>query len=489
MKAVLSTHRALGRAGRRLSGNRPFLETLRWLCFLFIAAGARAEYVRPIPSAGNPPTPADLVLYDGASTTLSVQLLNLTPYDIEFTNVPFQSWSIDTTDIEAMKDWEGRENNEKSFMFVPVGVPSFIPAAPDQNFEPPYLDWANTIPNPNYDPTYVDTTTHPYPMLFSWDDRGGFVVDNWIKWTVKNVSYKDCDRTGENCVPAEQDVDIGLWMYRNSPAASFTSGFLPTLSASLNVVFKSLKLITEAANPARWINEFLAIATLVDDSIDFAKENTRENDGHKMWVASYVIPDSDSLCSLKAEEDYDCTPSLMIPTDTGDAVFSLWPALWSGPSPDGEHGPYDAAEARLVVTLHVFRGQRAQQCDPVFYPNKCPLGSEPVVMITVMRDTDFAFGATAARAVAPELWSGNKVAGNKTRLFLLQAGFGKVQQLLKEGGDRGLHGLRSIISELEPAQTQVLVRMIHTMGTGRLPTKEERELVRLIADELKAGLK
>jgi len=88
MKEVLSTHRAAGRASRRLSGNRPFLDTLRWLCFLLLAAGAQAEYVRPTPSAGNPPTPADLVLYDGASTTHSVQLPNLTPYDIDLSYVP-----------------------------------------------------------------------------------------------------------------------------------------------------------------------------------------------------------------------------------------------------------------------------------------------------------------------------------------------------------------------------------------------------------------
>ncbi|HSB06220.1 MAG TPA: hypothetical protein VLK23_13600 [Thermodesulfobacteriota bacterium] len=444
------------------------------LCFLLLLGlGAQAqEYQRPKPDAnGGPPTYADLQTFDGVSRSLTVQLLNLTPYDIQFVHKPGVTWSIISADEAEMQD---RNNYSKSFMFVPAGIPSLIPAAPQPG-------------DPGYDPT----TTHPYSMVFSWDDRGGFVVDNWVKWTVKGVRYiSACETDPSNpdqlvCHYDNQDVDLGLWMYRIKPTSKLVSSYLYTLvKDSLKLLFDTFKLTLELENPKAWVNEFLAWGELAKDAAEFAKENSQENDGNKMWVASYVIPNPKSVCVTSGSN---CTPATMTPDDSGDAIVSLWPAAYAGPPGSCKPELCSAAEGELVVSVHVLRGQKAKQCDPTWYPNVCPLGSEPVVMITVMRVEDFA-GPTLAGA-SPNLSSGAKTPRNKVRLFLLQAGAGRIRELLEKQGRTGLLELRSIIEELDPAQQGVLREMIRTMGTGRLPTQQERQLVHLLADELKARLK
>ncbi len=442
---------------------------------LLLSLAAQGQYQRPKPDNGGQPTAADLEIFDGASQSVTVQLLNLTPYDIQFDHLPGVTWSITSTD-EQVQMVDRDRMTQKSFMFVPVGIPSLIPAAPDKDFL--------KSGDPGYDSNYVDETTHPYAMVFSWDDRGGFVVDNWVKWTIKAVKYTTCDESDPItpvCKYEHQDVDLGLWMYRNKPTHELGAKYLPILVDSLKVTFKLLSLPIKAESPLAWANAFLAIATLANEAKNF---NTQANDGNKMWVASYVIPHPDSVCG---KTGLHCTPSIMTPAETGDAVYSLWPAEYAGPSPNGTTGPGFAAEAQLVVTVHVFRGEKAKQCDPAYYPNKCPLGSESVVMITVMKATDFSAGTMVG--AAPDVPSRDKTPPQGVRLFLLQAGAGRIRQLVEKQGRPGLLVLRSIIEELNPAQTRVLMEMVRTMGSGRLPTQQERQLVQLIAAELKARLK
>ncbi len=140
-----------------------------------------------------------------------------------------------------------------------------------------------------------------------------------------------------------------------------------------------------------------------------------------------------------------------------------------------------------MVSVHVLRGQKAKQCDPLYYPNICPLGSEPVAMITVMRAGDFVVGSLAG--ATRNLSSGAEVPTDKIRLFLLQAGAGSIRELLLKQGRPGLLALRSLIEGLDPAQRQVLREMVRSMGSGRRPTQQERLLVQFLAKELKARLR
>ena len=464
---------------------RPWFGVIGLLCFLLLATGARAQYgyVRPTNDSGGPPTNADLEIYDGASHSITVELLNLTPYDIQFNNIPFtagsdtSTWSISAADEAAMQDTN--PTVPKSFMFVPVGVPSFIPAAPAQDF----LNYGD----PGFVQGYRDTTTHPYPMLFSWDDQGGFVKDNWVTWTIKGVKYLSCD-TGNppNCVYDTQNVHLGLWMDRIKPSSTwFTSAFFPELSKTLTATFGGLGIFAHPLNPFDWIAEALALADLGKTSYDtaqWAKENTQPNDGSTMWVASYIIPNPTSPCVLNK---LICTPSTMT-VATGDAVYSQWTPAFAGPeTAQGAAATY-AAEADLIVTVHVFRGQKAKQCDPTLYPNHCPLGSESVVIITVERPEDFKVGALAAGAL--DTSTSQDATSNPVGLFLLQAGAGRIRQLLVKHGRTGLTILRSIIEGLNLAQRQVLQQLVRDMGSGRHPTRQERQVVRFIADRLQARL-
>jgi hypothetical protein len=217
--------------GRRSLMRQRSFRVLGSLCFLLLLGlVARGQtYQRPTPPAnGGPPTGADLEVYDGASHSLVVQVLNLTPYDIQFVDTPGVTWSVTSADETEMQN---RDGAKKSFMFAPVGIPSLLPAAPAQDFVPNYITLpdGHMVWNPAYDPTWEDTTTHPYPMVISWDDQGGFKVNNWVYWTVKNVPYVLCSdlNNASICVSHHQDVQLGLWMYRNKPTYNLLDNGYP----------------------------------------------------------------------------------------------------------------------------------------------------------------------------------------------------------------------------------------------------------------------
>lgn len=438
------------------------------LCFLLLGVGAQGQYKRPKPDVNSttPPTNADLAVYNGVSDSITVLVMNTTPYDIVF-----QNWSITGHDQTEMT-LEGLNR----FMFVPVGIPRLIPGLPPEDFNNP-------------DPNYIDTNAHPYPVVFSFSDLPHSPtdppanLDNWVHFTVKGVQYRPCNLDGSICSdPVSQDVQVGLWMYRNGTTVKQAAYWLPELKAALHAVFMTAALIgSDGTVLPLWIQQYMSMVELGTTSASqwsTSSENTRGDDGRKMWVASYVVPHTNSLC---VQFGTGCDPSTL--STTGDAVYSLWPARYAGPSPDGVHGPYSAAEANLVVEVGVLRGFKAYPCGS--NDDTCALGREPVVTLTVVRAQDFALGAMAGLAPRPSL---SEVPMGPMQMFLLQAGAGRIRELLDKQGRPGLLMLRSIIQELAPAQQQVLNEMVRSMGSGRLPTQQERLLVHLIANELKARL-
>lgn len=438
-------------------------------CLLLLGLAANAqEYERPLPQSGDgPPTGADLRLYGGRHKTLGVQILNLTPYAIEL-----KSTSITDADVIDMQNRE-RETN-KSFMVAPVGVPKFIPPA--------------------------DPSARPYGMTFSWVDDPEFMDDNWVKWTVKGVEY--CTLWNElthHCDGpiANRDVDVGLWMYRLEPPPSeVESGYLPMLSKFLLVVMKTGLIAIEPLNPIAWLDEFLALAELgatvqeFDESgatdeqnAAFGLDNSQWDEGTEVFVASYVIPHPQSFC---ATSGLGCGPSPMTET-TGDGVYSIWPAGNAGPC--SPNCPKLAAEAELTVSAHLLRGQSAPQCPedpPKAPPHDCGVGRIPMLMLTVMKTDEFlAAKVSVPLTTAPV--QGASVTPNqldRMRLFLLQAGAGKIRAILRREGNAGVIELRSIITELNPDQRDVLRGMVGSMASRQNPTHEERELVRWISTSL-----
>lgn len=428
-------------------------------------------YQRPKPKTGYGPAPtnADLVAFDGAARTVVVQILNLTPYEIRF-----KSSSITSTDESEMQNRD--RGTPKAFMFVPVGLPNVIPAAPAEAF------------NSNNDPNWENTTSRSYSMVFTWNDHKERVVDNWVQWTVKQV--ESCTLIGNTCTPYTQDVDLGLWMYRNETPDTLKAYFQANvLKDVLTATLRILGIVVDPARVGPWVREFLAMKEIADDYEAFDTLNSlAAGDDSKMYLASYVIPNPNSMCVLSNQG---CVPSTMGPDETGtDGVYSLWPALYAGPCPAKTNCPIVAAEGELVVSAHLLRGKKAPMCPPDPPGNGtnyvCSLGQLPTFMITVMRHDDFGLGAIAAAAQS----SPSAAAGtDKLRLFLLQAGAGSIRPLLERRGRLGLLTLRSLIQGLSFEQRQVFREMIRSMSSGRRPTKEERQLVHGLATALRERLK
>jgi hypothetical protein len=320
-------------------------------------------YKRP---AADPPTYSDLLAYDGQEKTIVVQIVNITPYDIQLKGLsdadlhnttlapPLASSSVTATDINNMVNID--RDNRKSFMFAPLGIPRFIPRAPAQAFEHQYLPsppYPDKTPNPNYIEGWTNTETRPYTMVFSWDDHNGMRQDNWVKWTVKGVKYctqpheyridnKDVwlcdDPPGPNTPLGTRDVELGLWMYRipNPPSKVESALFPPMLKSTLNEALALMGLFLEPENPLDWIHMFQATKELAET--DFVPKNTEVDAGDKLYLASYAIPHDVSFCTAVIASDLlTCPPTALYPTpdnpdvQTGDAVYSFWPAQEAGP--------------------------------------------------------------------------------------------------------------------------------------------------------------
>lgn len=388
---------------------------------LLLGAKAQAQYVRP---PTDPPTDSDLLAYDGQEKTAIVEIINATPYDIYLKDTrllptpsstpppPLTSATVTADDQTEMLDKD--RHNTKSFMFAPTGIPWYIPGAPVEAFRNP-------------DENYRNTFTKPFTMAVSWDDHGGFIDDNWVKWTVKQVEY--CIRghsDAQNKWICEQtshgDADLGLWMYRiKVHVDKVDSVFFPPFIKSFFAEAVALAgLVTDPLNPLSWISMALATSDLAKGDTEFMKNNSQVNEGNKLYLASYVVPADSSFCSQVSHTGTaDCNPALMAlrrqtcttsgctETDkTGDAVASKWEADaagacdWAGGCPTIGQGPAFAPEAELVVTAHLLRSQPAPHCVPADDPYNtdpdtfsCPLGRLNLFVITIMRPTEFAVSA------------------------------------------------------------------------------------------------
>jgi hypothetical protein len=280
------------------------------------------------------------------------------------------------------------------------------------------------------------------------------------------------------------------------------------LSKFLLTVMKTGLLALEPMNPLAWVEEFLAISefamtvkefdesgTTGEQNAEFAAENSEADEGTDMYVASYVIPNPTSLCVLR---EFDCSPSTMgenDPENVGtDAVHSMWPAEDAGPC-TGTTCAKLAAESNLTVTAHLLRGQRAPECpaDPPAWDtdHPCGMGRLPTLMVTVTTTDEFTAAQLTAGAGSPPAL-GSSAAGaamDKMRLFLLQAGAGKIRAILLREGLPAQIELRSIVQRLSPDQREVLRKMFATMSTRKHPNQAEREVVRSIGTALQRRFK
>ncbi len=487
---------------------------------------AQGQYIRPTPtSTDQPPTDSDLVVHEGIEKTVVVQIINLTPYDIQLkdTNVgdPISMTASSITATDQQKMMDTNRNTAKSFMLAPVGIPRFIPKTPGQAFEPATIPCSPNsteyCPNPKYDPSYYNTQTRPFSMVFSWDDRQAYVAHSWVRWTIKNVQY--CVMTYYNTCEGTyyQDVDLGLWLDRIQPSTQTGSGYFSLVSGSTFTAFHTLALLVEWENPLAWIEEAVSAAELAKGITEFKKENGDEaenDDGAKMFLASYTIPTEPTATtpgSICGNGKQACGPSYVVPLEDRDAVDSGWPIQHVSLADGSSAGP-----AFVEVSTQVLRGLPAPECPAGPTSTKtCDLGRVPIFTITVMRPGDWLaakaacltdpdstcgmYTPTAATVVAsassaPVTVPNSSVTDpvrEEIRQFLLQAGAGRIRAALNRFPDRraGVLALAAVIRGLPPADWQVLHDMVGHALAGEQPVQQERELVHVIGADLEQQLK
>jgi hypothetical protein len=504
-----------------------------------VGIGAQGQYIRPTPADPTlPPTDSDLVVREGIEKTVVVQIINLTPYDIQLkdTNVggPISLTASSLTANDQQEMMDTNRQTPKSFMFAPVGIPRFIPKTPDQAFEPPTIPCSpnstQECPNPNYDPNYYNTQTRMYSMVFSWDDRQEYVAHSWVRWTIKNVQY--CVTTKDSTCEGTyyQDVDLGLWLDRIQPTTPTGSGYFSLVSGSTFAAFHTLGLIVEWENPLAWIEEAISAAELAKGITEFKKENGAEaedDDGAKMFLASYTIPTEStattpgSLCGSGPAARVTCWPSGLAPVADRDAVDSTWPVSFVSLADGTGAGP-----AFVEVSTQLLRGLPAPECPAGPTSSKtCDLGRVPIFTITVMRPGDWqaakfacltdpdstcgmytpttaaAVASASSASVTDSSASFTNPIFEQIRQFLLQAGAGRIRAALDRFPDRragldrfpdrraGVLALAAIIRGLPTTDWQVLHDMVGHALAGEQPTHQERDLVHLIGADLEQQLK
>ena len=328
--------------------------------FLLLNCGGNAQY------AHTPPTGVDLVSYGGNANTLVVQVVNLTPYPIQFSSA--------STSMQDQTDQDRK--TKKQFMFAPVGVPEFIPGGPKGAFVLPYLP--NGQSNPDYNPDYINTETRPYSFVLSWDDKAGYVEDNSLIWTIKGVECLDYYVNQHYCQPTE-DVNLGLFVIRKAASEPTAGYYWDLVKTVLSRALSLVAVVVAPENPRSWTSFFLGTGAIVDKSGFNIQQMTADEgsegaaaQNEKWYIAAFPIPARTVPCYTSTPE---CTPT----TDPGDdAVQTGWNVQGG------------VVQQQIVVTTHLLRGQTAQESCKEDYCSydqaacRGKLGSVPIAMITVM---------------------------------------------------------------------------------------------------------
>ena len=346
------------------------------------------------------PADADIATYGGDANALVVQIVNLTPYRIDWK--PSSPW----TNLQAVYGPLGSDamsrTKAKSFMFAPLGVPQQLASPPAQAFEPPFLP--NGQPNPKYIPDWNNTETRTYNMLFSWDDHAGGVTPNWVTWTIHDVPCVYDTR----CVPgATQDVDLGLWITRDIPKQDTLNAgtHAELVRGIIKDAFSMLGVFVRPGIAGNWVRFFLNTAKLgegtqaeidafnagqtcdIDNGFFAGCDSNRHG---QWWIAAHAYPDPTlyfeqnnqiynvpNSCYTTTSDNSKCNPATYA---ANDGVETHW---------DTDNGGFFTHT--IVVTTHFLRGHQATDSYAgvsacTMYPNNDPgkLGSAPVAMVTVM---------------------------------------------------------------------------------------------------------
>ena len=212
---------------------------------------ASAAIPGTVHAAYTPQQNTDLSVDNGNGKTLSVMLLNLTPYKMTFIGQDMNFTGIHDTD----------PNKAKSFAFAPVGVPSIIPAAAK--------------------------TPRPYPMVFAFTDNVNNVESYLAQWKFDKITVLDFQGLSKS----SDNVILSLNIHRNDKDDAPSKAGL--FKAVAGLVKDVVKLAVESENPLVWLETFSGAAEVAKEGANFSKENAKNQQGQKTYVSAYVLPEGD----------------------------------------------------------------------------------------------------------------------------------------------------------------------------------------------------
>lgn len=388
-------------------------------------------------------TPADIVLQDGFGRTVIFEILNLTPYNIRYTN----STLSDQMDLN-------RKVN-KAFAFAPVGVPSVIPPG-STGFQ-----GLEGIPG-----------THPRSFVMAWNDYPGTVEETKLNWVAEGVDFLSCTNRLDpsTCSTEQKNVYLGLWMSRIAPPDPLKSDTIADVFNIINEITSYLAFVIDPLNPLGWWAMFSSTYALVQDP-GFLEQQTTTSDGGKMYVSAYPLPTFDRECFQKnnsatwlitdnsgePDQYLSCTPGTRV-GESSDGYKAQWANTDSGPAP-----------AELVVLTSVVRGQMTAPSTVSYSP-----GSVAHVMITVMTATQYEHDRMFALAQAPPPMAG----GSPGVLDLEKEKVAKeVRKFRDKYGAEGRRAAHAVIARLAPGQREYMSVAVHTLLQHRPISKEEEKFL------------
>lgn len=423
------------------------LRVLLLLCFLS-PVFANAQWWPP-------PGKSDIVTNAGVSNTLMVQIVNLTPYEMVFKESSFSIPYRHTQSTNLRDEYDATAMDpdvKKSFMFAPLGVPNVISPVPEEAFTTT---------------DYVDTTTRPYSFVISWDDRNGYVNDNWATWTIKNVACTD----PTHCSAPQQNVDLGFFITRSAPDnATLESGYYWDLAKDiLKTVTDLIKIVIMPENPKAWINFALDSGEVSKDA--FGAIQNKSDETKKWYVAAYPFPAPGSDCSSSSAP---CYPGA---EQADDGVKTEW---------GGQMGGW--AQGNIVVSVELRRpvAPQPEYLCVDWYPGWVgSLGTVPVAVVTIMTVDEWAYAKTVTTVKAIATGAPGPTGKTMPRSAEVTSAAQLIHSTLQQSGRQGVLTLFSIIRRLNNEQRQVLREIATSWRAGNALTPSQQTFLHMLAVQLR----
>lgn len=363
----------------------------------------------------------DMLLNEGKSQLVTVQILNLTPYDMTLSS------SGGLTDQTTV-------NSPDPFFFAATGLPRKIPGVPAQAFT---------------DPNYVNTQTHPYPMIISWQDADQFYtatgpaptgpanVTQKLTWT---YSWMLNNVNGKN-------VQFNITVNRTPKTNALKASTFALVVDPLKEAFKLVRIAVDPANPVRWVKAFTGVVDLAKDVQTFNALNSQKLDGPQMYLNSYIYFNANTFPGVQTPPGSTPPPGAPV---ADDAVIVKH-----------DKEVTDDSTGSIVVISSILREEK---------PADGKYGTIPAMMITVMRWSDWQAAQTTTTLAK---YSESSPAASE------------LQRKLTSLGPQANFRLAKLVRGLDDKELKLLADANLSLSNKKAASADQEKLFKVLAEGLK----